>query len=268
MKKNKEIINEKIINYTTMKNMNFLDLSVTNWGEVKTHHYDIAILPWGAVEAHNYHLPYITDSILTYEIAKDCAREAFEKAEVQAMVMPPLYLGAQNPGQWEMPFCIHFNSETQKAVLSDIIASLRVQGLNKLVIINGHGGNTFKSMIRDFAMKYPDFSIIQCDWWTFIPRKGYFEESIDEHAGEQETSVMMHYRPELVHLLTAGEGIPRPWNMESLNNKTGWMPRNWKNTTVDTGIGNPEKSTAEKGEKYIKAVREKIVQLLIELKNI
>ena len=100
------------------------------------------------------------------------------------------------------------------------------------------------------------------------PEKGYFEESIDEHAGEQETSVMMHYRPELVHLLTAGEGIPRPWNMESLNNKTGWMPRNWKNTTVDTGIGNPEKSTAEKGEKYMNTVREKIVQLLVELKNI
>ena len=46
------------------------------------------------------------------------------------------------------------------------------------------------------------------------------------------------------------------------------MPRNWKNTTVDTGIGNPEKSTAEKGEKYMNTVREKIVQLLVEFKNI
>ena len=59
-----------------MKHVNSLDLSVTNWGEVKKHNYDMAILPWGAVEPHNYHLPYLTDSILTYEIANDCAREA------------------------------------------------------------------------------------------------------------------------------------------------------------------------------------------------
>ena len=162
-----------------MKKENFLNLSVTSWGEVKKYTYDMAILPWGAVEPHNYHLPYLTDSILTYEIAKDSANRAYEKSKVKAMVMPPLYMGAQNPGQWELPFCIHFNLETQKAVLSDIVASLHVQGLRKLVIINGHGGNTFKPMIRDFAMQYPDFTIIQCDWWTFLHRTGYFEESID-----------------------------------------------------------------------------------------
>ncbi len=251
-----------------MTRENFLDLSVTNWGEVKNRRYDMAILPWGAVEPHNYHLPYVTDSVLTHEIAKDCAGRAFEKANVMAMVMPPLYLGAQNPGQWDLPFCVHFNAETQKAVLSDIVASLYVQGLRKLVIINGHGGNTFKPMIRDFAMKYPDFLILQCDWWTFIPRSGYFEEEIDEHAGEQETSVMMHYHPEWVNLRTAGDGTPSPWNLESLNNKTAWMPRHWQKTTSDTGIGNPKKSTPEKGGKYVNDVIEKIATLLIELKNI
>ena len=247
---------------------NFLDLPITNWAEVKNRHYDIAILPWGAVEPHNYHMPYLTDSILTYEIAKDCANRAFNEANVLTMVMPPLYLGAQNPGQWDLPFCIHFNLETQKAVLSDIVASLHVQGLRKLVIINGHGGNTFKPIIRDLAMVYPDFYIIQCDWWTFVPRTGYFEESVDEHAGEQETSVMMHYHPEWVRLETAGDGTPKLWDMESLNNKIGWMPRNWQKTTIDTGIGNPKKSTAEKGEKYVNEVIEKITKLLIELKSL
>ena len=247
---------------------NFMDLPVTNWGEVKNHQYDLAILPWGAVEPHNYHLPYLTDSILTYEIARDCASRAYHDAKVLTMVMPPLYLGAQNPGQWDLPFCVHFNFETQKAVLSDIVTSLHVQGLRKLVILNGHGGNTFKPMIRDLAVSFPDFTIIQCDWWTFIPRTGYFEESIDEHAGEQETSVMMHYHPEWVHLETAGDGTPTPWNLKSLNDKTGWMPRNWQKTTVDTGIGNPKKATAEKGEKYVKDVVERITTLLIELKNV
>jgi creatinine amidohydrolase len=251
-----------------IKNENFLDLAITNWGEVKNHNYDMAILPWGAVEPHNYHLPYLTDAILTYEIAKDSANRAFQKAKVMAMVMPPLYMGAQNPGQWDVAFCIHFNLNTQKLILSDIVTSLQAQGIRKLVIVNGHGGNTFKPMIRDFAMQYPDFSIIQSDWWTFVPRTGYFEESIDEHAGEQETSVMLHYHPELVHLETAGEGSPKQWKMESLNNKTGWMPRNWQKTTTDTGIGNPQKSTAEKGKKYLTEVVEKIAKLLIEFKDI
>ena len=47
-------------------NTNFLDLTKTNWGEVKDRQYDMVLLPWGAIEPHNYHLPYITDAILTY----------------------------------------------------------------------------------------------------------------------------------------------------------------------------------------------------------
>ncbi|MHB9056171.1 MAG: creatininase family protein [Paludibacteraceae bacterium] len=250
-----------------MKNWEILDLPITHWGEVKNHNYDMAILPWGAMEPHNKHLPYLTDSILSYEIAKDSAQKAYEETKVLAMVLPPLYLGAQNPGQWDLPFCVHFNLETQKAVLSDIIASLHVQGLRKLVILNGHGGNSFKPIIRDLAMKYPDFTIILCDWWTFIPRTGYFEETIDEHAGEQETSVMMYYHPEWVNLDIAGDGTPKSSTLESLNNKTGWKPRNWQETTTDTGIGNPKKSTAEKGERYVKNVIDRIAKLLTELKE-
>lgn len=246
----------------------FLDLSTTNWGEVKNHNYDLAVLPWGAVEPHNYHMPYLTDSILTHEIAKECANLAYEKAEVLSMVFPPLYLGSQNPGQWNLPFCIHFNSETQMAVISDIVTSLRKQNINKLVIINGHGGNTFKPVIRDLAMKCPDFMIIQCDWWSIFPREAYYEEKIDEHAGEQETSVMLHYHPELVAMETAGDGTPKPMKIEALNKKTGWMPRHWQETTIDTGIGNPKKSTAEKGAKNVKDVVDRIADLLIELKNI
>ena len=249
-------------------NTNFLDLTKTNWGEVKDRQYDMVLLPWGAIEPHNYHLPYITDAILTYEIARECAREAFTKANVMAMVMPPIYLGSQNPGQWEYPFCIHTNYETQKAILTDIVKSLHGQGLRKMVIINGHGGNSFKAMIRDLAVVFPDFYIVSSDWYTFVPRTGYFDEKIDDHAGEQETSVMMYFHPELVDLNTAGDGTPNPMKLKSIADKTGWMPRNWKETTEDTGIGNPKKSTAQKGEIYVKEVVSRITDLLTELKNL
>ena len=62
-----------------MSKRSFLYIPLTNWGEVIEQKYDIAILPWGAVEPHNYHLPYLTDCILTYEVAGDAAEAAYEK---------------------------------------------------------------------------------------------------------------------------------------------------------------------------------------------
>jgi len=247
--------------------LKMIDATKTTWSEVKKHSYDAVILPWGAIEPHNYHMPYLTDCILSKDIALESAILAYEKSKVTCMVLPPIYLGSQNPGQWNLPFCIHTNSETQKYILSDIVTSLSLQGFNKLVIINGHGGNTFKPMIRDLAVVHPNFYIIVVNWYDFVPKKGFFEEDPDDHAGEQETSVMMHYHPELINLNEAGDGATKPMKLESINNKTGWIPRNWAEVSEDTGIGNPKKSTAEKGKKYVAEVVERISDLLVELKD-
>jgi len=77
-------------------------------------------------------------------------------------------------------------------------------------------------------------------------------------------SVMLYYHPEWVKLENAGEGNARLWPVNELNKKPEWAPRNWSYTTRDTGIGNPKKSTAEKGGRYAKAVIERIAELLIE----
>lgn len=249
-----------------MKN-SFLNIPLTNWGEVREHTYDVAVLPWGAVEPHNYHLPYMTDCILSYEIASDSAEAAYKKG-VKCMVMPPVYFGSQNAGQWNKPFCIHTRSETQKAILSDIVSSLYIQGLRKMVIVNGHGGNTFKSYIRDLTVDFPDFKIVVVDWFAVVPKKGYFEEDPDDHAGEQETSVMLHYHPELVNMDIAGDGAVKPGKITAIENKVGWMPRHWDEVSEDTGIGNPKKSTAEKGRRYAEDVVKKISELLVELKQV
>lgn len=241
-------------------------MSLANWGEVRQHEYDIAILPWGAMEPHNYHLPYLTDCILSSEIAGDAAEIAYEKG-VTSMVLPPVYFGSQNAGQWNKPFCVHTRSETQKAILQDIVASLHGQGFRKLVIVNGHGGNTFKSYIRDLVMDWPDFIIAVVDWFNVVPKKGYFEADPDDHAGEQETSVMLYYRPELVSMEQAGDGSVIPGKIPSINNGVGWVPRHWDEVSADTGVGDPGKSTAEKGKRYAEAVAQKIAQLLIELKS-
>ena len=235
-----------------------VDLSVSCYGKVKDRKYDIVILPWGATEPHNLHLPYMTDCILSHDVAVDAALIAKQKYGVNCMVMPPIGMGSQNPGQRELPFCIHTRYETQKAILTDIVSSLYVQGIRKLVIINGHGGNTFKSMIRDLSVDYPDFLIASSEWYTVL--KG-------DHADEVETSVMMHYHPELVNLEEAGNGEYKTFAIQSLNEKVAWIPRNWGKVSKDTGVGDPRGASVEKGKKFAEAVAEKYAKLFDELVN-
>lgn len=249
-----------------MSKNSFLRGPLTNYGEVSEHNYDLALLPWGAFEPHNRHLPYLTDCILSYEIACDCADQVNDRG-VTCMVLPPVWFGSQNAGQWNKPFCVHTRSETQKAILIDIVISLHGQGFRKLVIINGHGGNSFKPYVRDLGMTFPDFHIVVADWWAIVPTNDYFEEKPDDHAGEQETSVMLHYHPELVEMNRAGDGKVSPSQIKAIDQKIGWMPRHWDEISVDTGIGNPKKSTAEKGARYAQAVIDKISELLVGLKD-
>lgn len=241
-----------------------IELGKTPYGKTRDITYDLVVLPWGATEPHNLHLPYLTDCILSEAIALDAVRQAQEKSRIKVMVLPPVAMGAQNPGQRDLLFCIHYRQETQKAILTDIVTSLHHQGIRKLVIINGHGGNSFKGMIRDLAVDYPDFLIASSEWFAVVPPAGYFEEK-DDHAGELETSVMMHYHPELVKIEEAGAGRSKPFSVEALNEKVAWVPRDWSKVTTDTGIGDPRKATAEKGKRYAEAVTARYAELFTQL---
>lgn len=240
------------------------DLCVSNYGTVRGKQYDLTLLPWGATEPHNYHLPYLTDCILSHDVAVAAAVQAQERLGIQVMVLPPVNMGAQNPGQYELPFCIHARYETQKAILTDIVAALDMQGIRKLVIVNGHGGNSFRNMIRDLAVNYPDFLVAVSDWFAVVPRMEFFDAP-GEHADELETSVMMYFHPELVNLAESGIGTYKPFAAESLRQKTAWIPRNWQKVTEDTGIGNPRSATVEKGKRYVEAVIEKYINLFYDL---
>lgn len=247
-----------------MKTDKIHDLSVSNYGTARKQDYDIAILPWGATEPHNLHLPYLTDAILSHDIAVDAACMASERHGIMAMVMPPIALGAQNPGQRDLKFCVHYRYETQSAVLRDIVASLYHQGMRRLLIINGHGGNSFKSMIRDLAVDLPDMLIASSEWFKVAPAKDYFDNPGD-HADELETSVMMHYHPELVNLSEAGEGKSGGFTSEGLRNGQAWIPRRWDRVSLDTGIGSPAAASPEKGAKFAQVVAERYADLLNDL---
>ncbi|MCM1484007.1 MAG: creatininase family protein [Muribaculaceae bacterium] len=241
-----------------------IDLSVSNYGTTRPLDYAMALLPWGATEPHNLHLPYLTDAILSHDIAVDAAQMALDRYGIRTMVMPPVALGSQNPGQRELKFCVHARYETQKAVLTDIATSLYHQGIHRLMIVNGHGGNGFKNMIRDLAVDMPDMLIASSEWFKVCPAKEYFDDPGD-HADELETSVMMYYHPELVNLSDAGDGHSRPFKPETLRKGVAWMPRNWSKVSDDTGIGNPALATAEKGGRFAEAVASRYAELIRDL---
>ena len=240
------------------------DLSISSYGTVKDTTYDLVILPWGATEPHNYHLPYLTDSYLSHDISVEAAILAKKQYDVNCMVLPTINLGSQNPGQRDLKFCLHVRCETQKAILTDIVSSLYLQGFRRMLLINSHGGNSFKNMVRDLAAEYPEFIIAVSDSFNVLPKDNYFEEE-GEHADEFETSVIMHYHPELVNLDEAGEGKWKPFAIQSVNEKVAWIPRNWQKISEDTGVGNPMKSTAAKGERFARDLVAKYAKLFYEL---
>lgn len=241
-----------------------IDLSVSNYGTTRNLDYSMALLPWGATEPHNLHLPYLTDAILSHDIAVDAAQKALDRYGIRSMVMPPVALGSQNPGQRELKFCVHSRYETQKAVLTDIATSLYHQGIRCLLIVNGHGGNGFKNMIRDLAVEMPDMLIASSEWFKVCPAKEYFDNPGD-HADELETSVMMHYHPELVNLSDAGDGHFRTFRPATLQRGVAWIPRNWAKVSDDTGIGSPAAATAEKGARFADAVTDSYAELISDL---
>jgi len=237
-------------------------LAETNWKTVKGTDYKVAILPWGATEAHNYHLPYATDNIQSEYISITAAGKAWGK-EAKVVVLPCVPFGV-NTGQIDIKLCINMNPSTQFALLKDVADSLTQQEIYKLVIINGHGGNNFRQLIREVQLLYPKMLITLIDWYKALDTKKYFDQPGD-HADEMETSNMLVIAPELVAPLSeAGEGKEKKFKITGLREGWVWTERKWKKISEDTGVGNPIKATTEKGIIYLKDLTDNIAQFLIE----
>src|SRR5687768_14344021 len=181
-------------------------LAESNWKDVMKSSWEVAVLPWGATEAHNYHLPYGTDVYEASAIANEAGRIATERGG-SVIVLPVIPFGVQT-GQMDIPLCINMMPSTQALVLRDVVRSLEAAKVRKLVILNGHGGNDFRQMIRELQPSTP-MLLASVNWWQVAPTNEVFKEAGD-HAGELETSVMMHLEPSLLRPLSeAGKGSER-----------------------------------------------------------
>ena len=240
-------------------------LAETNWKAIKDSSFQLAVLPWGATEAHNYHLPYGTDIIEADLIAAEAARISWELGS-RVIVLPTIPFGV-NTGQFDVPLDINMNPSTQLMVLRDIIEVLDRQQIHKLIILNSHGGNDFKTMIRELGLKFPRMFICSCNWFQAMDQKLFFENK-DDHAGEMETSLLMYLRPELVlPLAEAGDGAAKKFKFKAMQEGWAWAERKWMQVTKDTGVGDPRKASAEKGEQFFKAVTQKVADFFVDVEN-
>lgn len=241
-------------------------LAESNYKRLKEQEVDLAILPWGATEAHNYHLPYATDVIEGEAIAEEAGRKAWEQGS-KIMILPAIPFGV-NTGQTDIPLDINMHPSTQAAVLNDVIEVLDRQGIHKLLVLNSHGGNNFKPIIRELGVQYSDMFISFCNWFQSVDKAKFFDHPDGDHADEMETSLVMYLRPELVRPLDeAGDGSAKEYRIKALSENWAWAERQWSQVTEDTGVGNPKKATAEKGKAYFEAVTEKVSELFVELAN-
>ncbi len=240
-------------------------LAESNWKTLRDQEVNIAVLPWGATEAHNYHLPYATDNIQVEAIANEAGNIAWSNGAA-VTILPVIPFGV-NTGQADIKLDMNLNPSTQMIILRDLITVLNRQGIQKLLVLNGHGGNNFKPLLRELGLEFPNMFLSLCNWFQIAKSNVSFTEEGD-HADEMETSLMLYLKPELIRPLNeAGDGKERESVITGIREGWAWAERQWSLVTEDTGIGNPKNATPEKGEEIFRVVSEKVASLIIEISN-
>jgi creatinine amidohydrolase len=230
--------------------------------DIRNERYEVAVLGWAATEPHGLHLPYGTDIVECDRIGGEATRRANLRG-ARTILLPTVPYGV-NTGQMDLPMTMNMNPTTQMALLDDIAASLDAHGVPKLVVLNGHGGNDFRQMIRELQ---PGRKVFLCSaHWYRAVEKGRFFAAEGDHADEMETSLMLHFSPERVLPVKAmGDGAAKRSRVRAFREGWAWAPRRWSAVTRDTGVGDPRAATPEKGERYFDAVCAALADFFVEL---
>lgn len=244
------------------------DLARLPLGRVRQQQYEVAVLPLGATEPHNLHLPYGTDTLEANVVGRRICESAHSQG-AQVLLLPTVPYGTETNLR-EFPFALNLNPSTLYQVITDLVDSLSQSGIRKIVLLNSHGGNEFKPLLRELYGKTPAHLFL-CNWYQVFQESYHdiFQEA-EDHAGEMETSLALAFFPELVATdaegkLAADQGVRTELRFEAL--KKGWVgiTRPWHLLTTNAGAGNPHAATAEKGHQAMELLVERLGTFLAEL---
>ncbi|MGL4553847.1 MAG: creatininase family protein [Gemmataceae bacterium] len=227
--------------------------------------WQAAVLPFGATEPHNLHMPYGTDTLQVEELARRACGLAWDKG-AKVVQLPAIPFGV-NTNHLKIPGALacSVTPTTLLAVLTDLVDSLERQGVKKLVLLNGHGGNELKPLMRQL---HHETGVFLClvDWFRMAADlyPAIFERP-GEHADEVETSLGLAYFPTLMFPEQADDGAAKPSRFEAINR--GWVniTRPWHLVSANTGLGDPRAATADKGRRLMEALSVRLGDFLADL---
>lgn len=215
------------------------------------------ILPFGSTEQHGPHLPLDTDTLQAWDVARLVAQRR------PVFVAPPIHYGVcRSTGQH--PGTISISTSTLRALTLDICSALYRQGLRRFVLLTGHAGGTHTSTLIDAGEAlldtFADVRVAVLTEYMLASRegRGIVETQGDAHAGEIETSRMLHRYPHLVKGTATAEFPTFPVGILARDKRRFWPGGVW---------GDPGKATAEKGTRIEELVVSALYRLLEELEQ-
>ena len=243
-------------------------LAEATYAQTKQTTYEVAVLPLGATEPHNLHLPYGMDVFEATMIGEHICAAAFAQG-AKVVLLPTVPYGTET-NMRALPLAMNLNPSTLFQVVTDLIESLVTSGIRKIMLLNAHGGNEMKPLLRELSGKTPAHLFL-CNFYHAV--KGAYEEIFaepEDHAGEMETSLALAYVPHLVahdesgHL-QADAGATAKTRFAALNE--GWVSitRPWHLLTTNSGSGNPHAASPEKGRAIMKVLVDRLAPFLVEL---
>jgi creatinine amidohydrolase len=238
-------------------------LAELSYFDLKDRLPEVAVLPFGATEPHNLHLPYATDTIEA-DLIGAAICEAATNRGAWSVCLPTIPYGTET-NQQKFPFAMNLMPSTVFAVLRDLVESLEKTGIRKCLILNSHGGNEFKGHLRELFGR-TSVQLFLCDWFA-IGKEHYSDvfTHAEDHGGELETSLVLHARPDLVHLARADASAVRAIRFEAV--RQGWvkLTRPWHLLTSNSGSGDPRLASADKGKRWLDFLTERLAAFLVEL---
>jgi len=226
----------------------------------------LVLLCVGSTEQHSDYLPLGTDSILGVSLGEAAAK----KTNCTVVMLPPQHIGF-SPHHRAFPVVLTLSQQVMFAYLMDICRSVYDSGAQKLMILNSHGGNQtcLQSVVNEIGAVLGKQAVLVRYWDLISKVIGSIRESGPGgmgHAGEFETSLMLHFRPDLVHTDRIDDRPPAEgsdWHhpdMFAANKIYIYKPFN--EYSPKGNIGQPILGTSEKGGKIASLVIDELAKLM------
>lgn len=245
--------------------MNESRLSHLRMPEVRDRDVEVAVFPIGSTEPHAFHLAYCTDTTVVERFAERAVTEANRRG-ARCLLLPTLPISC-NENVRKCLWAMSLRPRTLMDIVGDVVTTCERNGVRKVFLLNGHGGNTsvLQAALRELASTSEAFVCMAEPWALSQDVEEQVVETEERgHACEMETSYVLDLAPEFAHM-DAAEPTRIRRSIFSEGRITFVNP--WHLYTVNTGIGDPTKATADKGAKMVEAAVDRLATALKELSD-